>query len=306
MSDQQKEVHLRPPGKVNIILKVLDRQPHGYHRIWSLMHTVALEDELVIRLNDDAREIHLECEGTTLPSDTNNLVYRAAQLVLNQAGVERGLEILLRKRIPMGAGLGGGSSDAAATIAGLNGLLGLGWSIEQLKKVGAMLGSDIPFFFESPCAIIRGCGEEVLPLALRGERWIVLVNPGFPIETKWAYECLSASRHGVPSLTEELTTLEVKKGLNWDDIIPLAENDFENPIFRSFETLGRVKRQLLDAGAEVSLLSGSGATVFGLFRQEAEAVRAQEMVSAGTGYSAYAVKAGSEKLFPTKLETNTP
>lgn len=305
MSEEQKEVHLRPPGKVNIILKVLDRLPHGYHRLWSLMHTVELEDELIIRLNGHAKKIDLECEATGLPSDTNNLVYRAAELVLSQSGMERGLDIVLRKRIPMGAGLGGGSSDAAATIAGLNRLLGLGWSIDQLKKVGAVLGSDVPFFFESPCAIIRGCGEEVLPIGLGGERWIVLVNPGFPIDTRWAYECLSASRRMVPSLSEKLTSLEVKKGLIWDDVVPLVENDFESPIFQSFETLSRVKRQLFDAGAEASLLSGSGATVFGLFREKSMAVRAQEMVSAVTGYSAYAVKAGSEKLFTTKLEADT-
>ena len=160
-------------------------------QLWSLMHSVDLFDQLRIRLNPNHEQIQLTCEHAALPVDRGNLVYRAAEAVLRRVEQSVGVDIVLQKAIPLAAGLGGGSSDAAATIYGLNQLLKLEWGLSEMCEVGAELGSDIPFFFRAPCAMVRGWGQEVTPCTIEGQRWVVLVNPGFPIQTKWAYEQLA-------------------------------------------------------------------------------------------------------------------
>lgn len=290
------EIHVTAPAKVNLILRVLARRPDGYHDLWSLMQTVALEDHLTLRLKPDSVGIRIETDQPSLPTDRRNLIYRAAERVLAEAHVASGLDIAVRKRIPVSAGLGGGSSDAAATIAGLNRLLALGWPAEKMARVSEELGSDVPFFFFAPSAVVQGRGERVARLALAGERWVVLVHPGFPIETRWAYERLAASRAAVAPLSETLQNLSGPTPVSWDEVIPLMENDFEPALAPSHPELGEIKRALLQHGAEAALLSGSGATVFGVFKDENSAVRAETAVGRVRGRRAYAVRAsgGSE------------
>jgi 4-diphosphocytidyl-2-C-methyl-D-erythritol kinase len=235
------------------------------------MHTVGLEDELRIRLIPSPGTIRLRCDVETLAVDQTNLVYRAASAILDRAGRDRGLEIEITKRIPMGAGLGGGSSDAAATILGLNALLELGWSRPEMESVGQPLGSDVPFFLHAPAAVVTGRGETVRPIFLGEVRWLVLVNPGFPVETRWAYHELSTTRRGIPSLSRQHMEIDSSPEVNWPALIALAENDFEAVIFAKYPLLQEIKQALLAKGAEVALLSGSGATIFGVFRNEADA-----------------------------------
>lgn len=232
------------------------------------MQTVELEDSVTIRLASHHTEIRLECDNRTLGGDQTNLVHRAAAAVLAQSHQTVGLDIRLAKRIPMGAGLGGGSSDAAATILGLNRLLNLGWSIEQMAETGQALGSDVPFFFYAPTAVVAGRGERVRPIRVADARWVVLVNPGFPVETKWAYLQLSATRPKVTPLSAPCAQLSTRSSTAWDEVSKLAENDFESPVFSAHPVLERIKHDLLNQGAELALLSGSGATVFGIFKQE--------------------------------------
>jgi 4-diphosphocytidyl-2-C-methyl-D-erythritol kinase len=281
MDSSQKTLTLRPPAKINLALKVLDRLPSGYHAIWSIMQTVELEDELIITTNSQSQDIILDCPGTTLPQDKENLVFRAAELVRDRAGIQEGLSILLHKRIPMAAGLGGGSSDAASTIMGLNQLWNIGWSPADMAKVGAELGSDIPFFFFAPTALVTGWGQEVIQKRVQGSRWVLLLNPGFPIETKLAYDQLSASRVSVPSLTSKALESERAECWTWDDLLPLIENDFETALFPLYPVLARIKSDLLNAGAEAALLSGSGATMFGIFSSKEKAVQAQSQLAGG-------------------------
>lgn len=263
------------PAKINLALRILDRRPDGYHNLWSLMHTVRLEDELSISLNDNHETISLRCNDSLLRTDSSNLVSRAAAAVLEHSGRAVGLDVVLTKRIPMGAGLGGGSSDAAATIIGLNRLLNLGWSMEKMAHVGQALGSDIPFFFFAPSATVGGRGEKVAPVRIKGNRWVVLVNPGFPVETRWAYQQLSVSRTGVQPLSDAHLALGNASELTWEEVLQVAENDFETAVFKTHPVLLGIKQKLLAEGAETALLSGSGATVFGVFRNEDEARRAQ-------------------------------
>ncbi|HEU4500136.1 MAG TPA: 4-(cytidine 5'-diphospho)-2-C-methyl-D-erythritol kinase, partial [Nitrospira sp.] len=167
-------ITVHAPAKINLILRILDRRSDGYHNLWSVMQTVALEDELEIRAASPGG-VRLTCDTVRLPVDSSNLVHRAASAVLDQASLSVGLDVELRKRIPMGAGLGGGSSDAAATILGLNQLLKLGWSREQMQSVAEQLGSDVPFFLFAPAAVVSGRGAAVKPVWMDESRWVVLV-----------------------------------------------------------------------------------------------------------------------------------
>ena len=263
------------PAKVNVILRILDRRPDGFHNLWSVMQAVALDDEVQIRLRADRQDIQLRCDATDLAADQSNLVYRAAAAVLARAQQSVGLDIELRKRIPMGAGLGGGSSDAAATIIGLNCLLQLKWSPAQMAEVGQSLGSDVPFFLFSPAACVTGRGEAVRPVVIEGARWVVLVNPGFGVDTKWAYQELAATRTSVRPLSKAQQELDRQSRMDWVQLIAAAENDFEAPVFAAHGKLREIKQSLQDHGAEIALLSGSGATVFGVFTDEAHARHAQ-------------------------------
>jgi len=266
-------VTVHAPAKVNLILRILDRRPDGYHNLWSIMHTVALEDAVTMRASSQ-RGIRLACNVGGLSVDHTNLVWRAASAVLDRTQLSVGVDIELYKRVPMGAGLGGGSSDAAATILGLNQSLQLGWSREKMAEVGQALGSDVAFFLFAPSAIVSGRGESVRPVTIEGGRWIVLVKPTFGIETKWAYQELAATRAAVRQLSADHGELDRRDRLTWGQVAASVENDFEIPVFTKHPQLGEIKRFLLKRGAQFALLSGSGATVFGLFEEESTARRA--------------------------------
>jgi 4-diphosphocytidyl-2-C-methyl-D-erythritol kinase len=289
-------VSVPAPAKINLVLRILDRRPDGFHNLWSVMHTVGLEDEVSIRLVPNRSDIALGCDDGSLRPDDSNLVYRAAAAVLQRIEKQVGLDIALTKRIPMGAGLGGGSSDAAATIIGLNRLLDLQWSPRQMADVGQSLGSDVPFFFHAPCAVVSGRGEQVKTIQITGSRWVVLVNPGFGVETKWAYQQLSATRSGVRPIAEFHGWLEQQDWVSWDHLLKGAENDFERPVFEAHPMLREIKQQLLAEGAEAALLSGSGATVFGVFKNEASAVKAKVAFRADSKLKVFAVPACSAPL----------
>jgi len=271
----QSEITVFAPAKINVVLRILNRRPDGFHNLWSIMQTVALEDEVSIKICADRQDIQLRCDAAQLAADQSNLVFRAAAEVLARARQPIGLDIELRKRIPMGAGLGGGSSDAAATIIGLNRLLRLEWSPTQMADAGQSLGSDVPFFLFAPSAFVAGRGETVRPVVIEGGRWVVLVNPGFGVNTKWAYQELAVTRPAVTPLSPVQQSLDRQSQVSWAQLIAAAENDFEAPVFAAHEKLREIKRNLRNYGAEIALLSGSGATVFGVFASEARARQAQ-------------------------------
>lgn len=281
------------PAKINLVLRILDRRPDGFHNLWSLMQTVGLEDEVTIQRSAGHATIRLRCDLSVLSTDHTNLVHRAAAAVLNRSQQPAGLDILLTKRIPMGAGLGGGSSDAAATIIGLNRLLNLGWSTVDMTQVGQALGSDVPFFFSAPSAIVAGRGEQVHPVHITGRRWVVLVNPGFPVETKWAYQQLSTTRSGVEPLSGAHAALGKGGILSWEQVLQVAANDFEAPVFLSHPVLQSIKQKLLARGAEAALLSGSGATVFGIFQDEAHALHASAALQVEPQLKVFVVPVGT-------------
>jgi 4-diphosphocytidyl-2-C-methyl-D-erythritol kinase len=291
------QVRVRAPAKINLVLRVLDRRSDGFHAIWSLMQTVELCDDLCIAIHPGSPPaVELRCDDSVLPADQTNLVYRAAVLVLERTRRQVRIVIDLQKRIPMGAGLGGGSSDAAATILGLNHLLGMKWPRATMEEIGQLLGSDVPFFFAAPTAVAMGRGERVVPVELPATRWVVLVNPGFPVDTRWAYRQLSSSRSGVRPVSESLRGLEQKAVLTWDEILRLAENDFESPVFAAHAILAEIKARLIFEGAESALLSGSGATVFGLFADREKAMKAQASLQTTPQFKVYVVETARHGL----------
>jgi len=290
------EIVVRAPAKVNLLIRVLDQLPNGYHELWSLMHTVDVFDHLRIRLNPDREGLSLVCGDSPLPVDKGNLVYRAADLVLQRAGKVMGVEIELTKVIPLSAGLGGGSSDAAATLYGLAHLLQLDWTLAEFCEAGATLGSDIPFFFRAPCAVVRGWGQKVTPCSLKGERWVVLVNPGFPIQTKWAYEQLASQRSVVLPLGEFQKKVDCQLSLSWEEVVEVMENDFEVALYPFYPILGFIKEKLLSLGAQAALLSGSGATVFGIFHTQDEARQASTQLRRDTTWRIFDAPMGSTDL----------
>ena len=285
----QSEITVFAPAKINVVLRILDRRPDGFHNLWSIMQTVALEDEVYIKICADRQDIQLRCDAAQLAADQSNLVYRAAAEVLARAHQSIGLDVELRKRIPMGAGLGGGSSDAAATIIGLNRLLRLEWSPTQMADAGQSLGSDVPFFLFAPSAFVAGRGETVRPVDVEGRRWVVLVNPGFGVNTKWAYQQLAATRTAVRPLLPVQQELDRQSKLSWTQMVAAAENDFESPVFAAHGKLREIKQSLQAYGAEIALLSGSGATVFGVFENEARARQAQAQFTKETSMRVFAV-----------------
>ena len=297
----ENEIIVQAPAKVNLCIRVLSRLPNGYHGLWSLMHSVDLFDQLRISLDPTHDQVQLTCDNAILPVDRENLVYRAAEGVLRRTKQVVGVDIELRKAIPLAAGLGGGSSDAAATIYGLGHLLKLEWGLSEMCEIGAALGSDIPFFFQTPCALVGGWGQEVTPCTIDGKRWVVLVNPGFPVQTKWAYEQLSSNRSGVPSLSPWAEKIECQFHVSWDDVIKTMENDFESSLFPLYPILGFIKEKLCALGAQAALLSGSGATVFGLFLTCEAAKEAAAQLRRDTQWSVFDVPMGSTKLPHTPI-----
>jgi 4-diphosphocytidyl-2-C-methyl-D-erythritol kinase len=241
---QTPVIQVFTPAKINLILRILDKRTDGYHNVWSVMETVDLVDELRFCRLPGHTGIRFRCNHPAVPADARNLVVRAAQTVLDQAGVDQGLDIQLQKRIPVGAGLGGGSSNAAGTIAGLNELLRLGWSREEQIRLGAMLGSDVPFFFAAPSAQVSGRGEHVTAFTIHGERWVVLVNPGFAVDTGWAYAELASHRLSAHPLSEPHRRLASRSAVTWNEIIPMMENDFEVALARTHAIFSDLKRRL--------------------------------------------------------------
>jgi len=279
---QPARVTVRAPAKINLFLRITGRRPDGYHLLSTWMQKVDLCD--VIELTVGGEGVRFSCTGDGIPDDHNNLVHRAADLFL-LAARERtdapvsGVAIQLTKNIPVAAGLGGGSSDAAATLRAMNGLFDCALTPDELAHLGARLGADVPFFLaDSPAVLATGIGEILRPVPpLRGYS-VVLVNPGFPVSTRWAYQTFALTKNkNASNLTnlQECVAGNVHCG-DSDAMIspdtPLV-NDLETVTIGRYPFLERLKGELLRYGAVLALMSGSGPTVFGLFadRDKAEA-----------------------------------
>ena len=295
-------VEASAPGKINLILRVLDRRPDQYHNLWSVMQAVELADTVWVEEAPASSGISLSCEGADLPAGSENLVYRAAQTVLDRLKCSRGLRIRLLKRLPIAAGIGGGSSDAAATIQALALLLQTGWSRVQMAQIGEEIGSDVPFFLYGPTALVQGRGERVTPIRVEGERWLVLVNPGIAIPTVWAYDKLAESRRGADADSAWRSAVPIAfsadSPLQWNQLLSLMENDFRAVMEEAYPSLRDLRVLLLAHGAQGAMLSGSGSTVFGVFQSEESARRAADRLERQPGCRVWVTRTRMEPELP--------
>jgi 4-diphosphocytidyl-2-C-methyl-D-erythritol kinase len=252
----------KSPCKVNLLLNVLGKRPDGFHELETVLHPVKLFDE--IHFERGGNGIQLTCDESALPVDSKNLVYRAAEAFLKLHNPRTGVRIRLQKKIPLAAGLGGGSGNAATTLLGLNELFGSPLSPATLANVAAVLGSDVPFFLQSKPALATGRGENIRPLdffpALRGKTFL-LIHPGFGIATTWAYQSLArfpAALNGRRGRAEKLVSL-LQAG-DWRAASAEFYNALEAPAFEKFPVLKLYQEFLCANGAQAVLMSGSGST----------------------------------------------
>ncbi|MDO9559225.1 MAG: 4-(cytidine 5'-diphospho)-2-C-methyl-D-erythritol kinase [Syntrophales bacterium] len=265
------------PAKVNLYLRVLRKRRDGYHDIASLMQRISLCDEMIFR--PAARGIRIRCPGSSLPENEENIVFRAAEAFFRRASrISGGIDIAINKKIPVAAGLGGGSSNAATTLVTLNELFGCHYTKEDLMKIGATLGADVPFFIFERTAWAFGIGERLQVAEDIPSFSLLLVNPGFALSTKMIYQNLNLRltnetiHYSIPRFS---TVHEVAKGLF---------NDLETVSIGMHPVLADIKKNLMTNAALGALMSGSGPTVFGIFEKEKQAIVAEKALAGMNGW----------------------
>ena len=270
--NQTRQARVRALAKINLDLRVLATRPDGFHELRTVFQTISLADTLEIAYTP-ARKTAITLVDPLAIAD--NLVVRAARLVMEALRATGRIEMRLTKRIPMGAGLGGGSSDAAAVLLALPALVGRGIDLEKLRTIGEQLGSDVPFFLLGGPAVGIGRGSELFPLPDSPPRRGILLAPGIHVNTAQAYRDLS------PRLTTELQQNKIVsfQSVTWDTAsLVSARNDFETVVFEQHRKLATLKKRLLRAGATAALMTGSGSALFGLFPDGNGIARAIELL----------------------------
>ena len=283
-------VKIRAPAKINLTLRVVGKRADGYHLLDTIMVPVSLYDEIDIQQRKTARRpaplapIEIRCSHPQVPLGRDNIAYRAVELLMQKTKINRPVCIRIKKKIPIGAGLGGGSTDAAAVLVGLNRMWKLRLSVRQLERLALQLGADVPFFIRAKPARARGIGEKLTLLPKLRRRWLVLAYPGFPVATAWVYGNLPVKLTKVSVNTSIATPLE-----SLDTLEKLLVNDLERVAIRRYPEIGRVKTMLSLAGAVAVLMSGSGSSVFGVFRSKRWAERAYRRMQREEGVQAFLV-----------------
>jgi 4-diphosphocytidyl-2-C-methyl-D-erythritol kinase len=258
MTIEMQTMQVLAPAKINLSLKVLRRRDDGFHEIETLISPISLADK--IDIEPQSRWIDFSCDDPTLPAGDENLVVRATKAFLEKTKITSGVGIKLQKQIPHGAGLGGGSSDAAAVLVALNKLFEAKLSGEELAKLGSTIGSDVSFFLFELAAVCRGRGEIVSPTKLKKKFSILLLKPAFSVLSAWAYSRWQDSKE-IPGISYQ------RQNFDGQDFV----NDLERPVFEKFVFLAQLKAWLLkqtEVGA--ALMSGSGSTVFAVLRSNAD------------------------------------
>ncbi len=281
-------LELRAPAKLNLTLEILGRRTDGYHDLASVMQTISLYDTLTFAPRPGG-EIILECDEPSLAANPQaNLVWRAARLLQQVRGVGAGAAITLAKGIPTAAGLGGGSSDAAAALLGLNRLWELGLQRGELLNVAGLLGSDVPFLLEGGTARVSGRGDEVVPLRPLLGGWFVLITPGLPLANKTVavYGLLRSFEYTNGLITQRLAETLATGGL---PDATLLYNGMEDAVFRAFEPLDAIRQQVVAAGGDGVRVAGAGPSLFIYFPDEA-AARALADALAGAGLPVHVVE----------------
>ncbi|HEV3099966.1 MAG TPA: 4-(cytidine 5'-diphospho)-2-C-methyl-D-erythritol kinase [Candidatus Udaeobacter sp.] len=249
------------PAKINLSLKILGRRNDGFHELDTLIAPISLYDEITIDKGRPGKGIEFRCDNPSVPQGGDNLAVRAAKAFFEATKIDPAVSIELQKKIPHGAGLGGGSSDAASVLLALNGVFETKLSREALAEIAEPLGSDVPFFLFQSAAVCKGHGEMVMPVKLQREFSILLLKAAFAVSTAWAYSHWQHSRE-IPGIRYQAQEFAGQT----------FTNDLERPVFEKFVFLAQLKMWLLgqsEVGA--GLMSGSGSTMFAVMRENADA-----------------------------------
>ncbi len=262
-----EKIEIKAPCKINLGLKVIRKRPDGYHDIETIFYPINLFDQVTI---EPSSSFSFVTNNNFLKTETNNSVITAIKKLEVLTGKKLNAKIYLEKNIPVGAGLGGGSSDGSAALIALDSLFNLHLSKDEIKKIALEIGSDTPFFLNPKPSFAESRGEVLKEINLKIESPILLVNPGIHISTKWAYESLSIE-------SKEINHLEYKDLLskNWKELRNHLTNDFEEIVFNKYPEIKKIKDKLYESGALFSLMTGSGSTVFGIFPDEPSILKAK-------------------------------
>lgn len=262
-------------AKVNIGLDVLRRRPDGYHELKMIMQTVDIFDDLTFEREREPG-IRLSIEGADLPADENNLVYKAAALMMEQKRIGEGVAIKVTKRIPIAAGMAGGSADAAAAMRGLNTLFEMGYSAEELRELGVRLGADIPYCITGGTMLSEGIGEVLTPLPAPPECYLAVAKPNIDVSTAFVYQNLHADslpfHPDIDGMVKALAAGDLK------GITDRMENVLETVTVPIYPVIDKIKRRMCELGAENALMSGSGPTVFGIYKEQKTAKKAAKII----------------------------
>lgn len=275
-------------AKINLYLDIESKRDDGYHNIVSIMHSISLNDDIKIS-PICGNEISVSCNVEGIPCDRRNLVYRAAEAFMEVFGKGFGVKIELEKRIPVAAGLGGGSSDAAAVLRGLNRICGNKFSLNELLKIGAMVGADVPFCIIGGCAEVRGIGELLFEKPKMPDCYIVLSCAGEGISTPTAYKKLDEKHNDFMNPLLNSDHESMNSALMNNDIYGVCDsmfNVFEGVILPDHFEASHIKSEMLNAGALASMMSGSGPSVFGVFDDKEKALFVLNRLK-NIGYQAY-------------------
>lgn len=266
-----KEVEIDSYSKINLTLNILAKRQDGYHNIETIMQSINLADRVFIK--EEKEGIKIKCNHSQVPIDDQSLAYRSAEKILNRCRVTKGVKIEIDKKIPLASGMAGGSANSASILVGINKLFTLNLSNEDLRGMGEELGMDVPFCIQNGTALAYHRGEKVTSLSpVNPPLWIIIINPGFEIPTKWAYNNLDLNLIKREKNNTK-AMLEALKGGGARGIAKNLFNSFEELIIEKYPEIGKIKDRLIEEGALGALMSGSGSTVFGIAQNEEQALK---------------------------------
>ena len=269
-----KEIGIDSYSKINLTLNILGKRRDGYHNIETIMQSINLADRIVIR--EEREGVKIKCSHPLVPTDTQSLTYRSAEKILSKYRIKKGVNIEIDKKIPLASGMAGGSANSASILVGINKLFALNLNDKDLKEIGEELGMDVPFCIQNGTALAYHRGEKVTPLPpMNPPLWIIVINPGFEIPTKWAYNNLNLeSIRGEKSNT--IAMLKALKDGGLEGIAKNLFNSFEELITTKYREIGEIKDRLIEEGILGALMSGSGPTVFGIAQNKENALKIYE------------------------------
>lgn len=268
-------IQLKALAKINLGLDVLRRREDGYHEVKMIMQTISLHDDLEIR-RIKTPEIQVKTNLYYLPTNENNLVYKAAKLLIDEFGIKEGVAIQLKKRIPVAAGMAGGSTDGAAVLWGMNQMYGLGLSRQELMERGVKLGADVPYCVQRGTALAEGIGERLSVLPSMPKCTILIAKPGISVSTKFVYENLHANDLKPEQHPDVDRMIEAMKEKNLDLLCERMGNVLETVTIPAYPVIQEIKEHMMACGAAGAMMSGSGPTVFGIFHSPVQAKAAMK------------------------------